>query len=320
MGWMMSRPVARPRLGASPYMPPTASLPPTTWGSYRLSWGERTYVMGILNITPDSFSLDGLASPGMTPEQVVNAAIERGLAMVAAGADMLDIGGESTRPSAASQPTLPVDVEKARVVPVIQALVAQLPRGVLISIDTSRAAVAEAALDAGAAIVNDVCGLRADPDLPRIVAARGVPVVVMSNLRGQPRRDALGDVIRQLSGSVEIALNAGVAWERIIIDPGFGFGLQGEENLDVLARLGEIKGLGRPLLVGVSRKSHIGLVLGLPVTDRLEGTAAEVALSIALGADIVRVHDVREMARVAKVADAVARGWRGFRSPEERAL
>jgi dihydropteroate synthase len=173
--------------------------------------------------------------------------------------------------------------------------------------------VAEAALDAGAHIVNDIWGLRADPAMGALVAARGVPVVLMSNLRGQERRDPLSDVLRQLAGSIDLALGAGVAWERIILDPGFGFGLRGEENLRVMARLGELRALGRPLLVGTSRKSYIGLALGgPPVTDRLEGTAATVAMCIAQGADIVRVHDVRQMARVAQMTDAVTRGWRGY--------
>jgi dihydropteroate synthase len=295
------------------------NLPPTAWHGMSLTWGERTYVMGILNITPDSFSRDGLALSNLTPASVVSAAVERALAMVAAGADMLDVGGESTRPATEGEAPLPAEVERQRVVPVIAALAAALPVRILISIDTYKASVAEAALDAGAHIVNDVWGLRADPDLAPLVASRGVPVALMSNLRGQPRRDPLSDVTRQLSGSVEIALGAGVAWERIILDPGFGFGLRGEENLEVLARLGELRALGRPLLVGVSRKAHIGLVLDTPVDDRVEGTAAEVALAIAQGADIVRVHDVREMARVGRMADAVARGWRGYQRPEERA-
>lgn len=295
------------------------NLPPTAWHGRSLTWGERTYVMGILNITPDSFSRDGLAMRDLTPASVVNAAVERALAMVAAGADMLDVGGESTRPATEGEAPLPAEVERQRVVPVIAALAAALPARILISIDTYKASVADAALDAGAHIVNDVWGLRADPDLAPLVSTRGVPVALMSNLRGQPRRDPLSDVTRQLSGSVEIALGAGVAWERIILDPGFGFGLRGEENLEVLARLGELRALGRPLLAGVSRKAHIGLVLDTPVEDRVEGTAAEVALAIAQGADIVRVHDVREMARVARMADAVARGWRGYQRPEERA-
>jgi dihydropteroate synthase len=296
-----------------------ANLPPTDWNARRLTWGERTYVMGILNITPDSFSRDGLALQELTPEAVVSRAVERGLAMVGAGADMLDIGGESTRPATEGEEPLSAETERQRVVPVIEALAAALPVHILISIDTYKASVAEAALDAGAHIVNDVWGLRADPDLAALVAARGVPVVLMSNLRGQPRRDPLSDVARQLSGSMDLALSAGVVWDRIILDPGFGFGLRGEENLEVLARLGRLRGLGRPLLVGVSRKAHIGLVLDSPVDDRVEGTAAEVALAIAQGADIVRVHDVMEMARVARVADAVARGWRGYQRPGERA-
>ena len=299
-------------------MLPPANLPPTTWDERRLTWGERTYVMGILNITPDSFSRDGLALADLTPAQVVSAAVERARAMVAAGADMLDVGGESTRPATVGEEPLPADIERARVVPVIAALAAALPSHILISIDTYKAAVAEAALDAGAHIVNDIWGLRADPALARVVAEREVPVVLMSNLRGQPRRDPLSDITRQLSGSVDIALGGGIEWTRIILDPGFGFGLHAEENLEALARLSELRSLGRPLLVGVSRKSHIGLVLDAPVDDRIEGTAAEVALSIAQGADIVRVHDVRQMARVAKVADAVVRGWRGYQQPGER--
>ena len=299
-------------------MLPPASLPPTIWGERRLTWGKRTYVMGILNITPDSFSRDGLALSDLPPAQVVSVAVEQALAMVAAGADMLDVGGESTRPSTVGVDPLPAEVERARVVPVIEALAAALPPHVLISIDTYKAAVAEAALDAGAHIVNDIMGLRADPALARVVAERGIPIVLMSNLRGQTRRDPLSDVVRQLSGCVDIALGAGIEWGRIILDPGFGFGLHAEENLEVLARLGELRSLGRPLLVGVSRKSHIGLVLDLPVDDRIEGTSAEVALSIAQGADIVRVHDVRQMARVAHVSDAVTRGWRGYQRAEER--
>lgn len=296
-----------------------ANLPPTDWDGRRLVWGERTYVMGILNITPDSFSRDGLALGDLSAEAVVSAAVERGMAMVAAGADMLDVGGESTRPATEGEEPLSAETERQRVVPVIEALAAALPAHIVISIDTSKASVAEAALDAGAHIVNDVWGLRADSALAPLVAARGVPIVLMSNLRGQPRREPLSDVLRQLAGSVDLALGAGVAWEHLILDPGFGFGLRGEENLEVLARLGDLRSLGRPLLVGVSRKAHIGLVLGTPLDDRVEGTAAEVALAIAQGADIVRVHDVKQMARVARVADAVARGWRGYQRAEERA-
>lgn len=286
------------------FVPPA----PTIWGRHELRWGSRTYVMGILNITPDSFSRDGLLLEGLTPGQVVQHALERARQMVADGADVLDVGGASSRPGAEQQP-VPVEVERQRVIPVIEALAGALPPAVMISIDTTRAEVARVALEAGAALVNDVSGARADPQMLPLVAERGVPIVLMSNLRGQPRRDPLGDVTRQLARCLERALEAGVPWEHIILDPGFGFGLVGAENLQVLARLGELRALGRPLLVGTSRKAHIGRVLGTPVEDRLEGTAATVALSIAYGADMVRVHDVRAMARVAKMADAVVRGW-----------
>jgi dihydropteroate synthase len=287
----------------------TSPLAPTAWGGHRLDWGQRTYIMGILNVTPDSFSRDGLAPEGAARERVVAAALEQAQRMVADGADMLDIGGESTRPVTEGAPSLAEEIERARVIPVIQALAASLPPEIILSIDTYKASVARAALDAGAMLVNDIWGLRADPDMARLVAERGVPVILMSNVRGQPRRDPLSDVTRQLAGSLQMALDAGIAWDKIILDPGFGFGLVGAENTQVLARLGELRALGRPLLSGTSRKSHIGLVLGSKVEDRLEGTAATVALAIAQGADIVRVHDVKEMARVARMADAVVRGW-----------
>jgi dihydropteroate synthase len=279
------------------------------WGRHRLDWGQRTYIMGILNVTPDSFSRDGLAPEGADRERVVAAAVEQAQRMVADGADMLDIGGESTRPVTEGSAPLPEAIERARVIPVIQALAATLPTEIIISIDTYKASVARAALDAGAALVNDIWGLRADPGMAGLVAERGVPVILMSNVRGQPRRDPLSDVTRQLAGSLQMALDAGIAWEKIILDPGFGFGLARAENMQVLARLGELRALGRPILSGTSRKSHIGLVLGTEVDDRLEGTAATVALAIAQGADIVRVHDVKQMARVARMADAVVRGW-----------
>lgn len=293
---------------SSPYQ--ADAYAPAVWGSYTLAWGSHTYIMGILNITPDSFSRDGMLLEGMDRDAVVRAVVAKAQRMVEEGAELLDIGGESTRPSTAQEPPLSAEVERERVVPVIEALAETLPASVILSIDTYKASTAAAALDAGASIVNDVWGLRADPEMAALVAERHVPVVLMSNLRGQPRRDPLSDVMRQLAGSIEIALKAGIPWEHIIVDPGFGFGLVADENLRVLSRLGELRALGRPMLVGTSRKSHIGLVLGTPVEDRIEGTAATVALSIAQGADIVRVHDVRQMARVARMADAVVRGWR----------
>jgi dihydropteroate synthase len=288
-----------------PYFTPA----PTAWGRHSLTWGRRTYIMGIVNVTPDSFSRDGLAFEGMAPDEILRAAEAKARRMVEDGADMIDVGGESTRPSTVDEPPLPADIERARVVPVIGALRAELPPAVIISIDTYKASTAAAALDAGADLVNDIWGLRADPELAPLVAARGVPIVLMSNLRHAERHEPVADVARALAAAVERARAAGVLWEHLILDPGFGFGLQGEENLRVLARLAELRAFGRPLLVGTSRKAHIGLVLGTPVEDRLEGTAATIALAIANGADIVRVHDVRQMARVAKMADAVVRGF-----------
>lgn len=284
---------------------------PTTWGHHTLAWGSKTWVMGILNITPDSFSQDGLAANGTATEAVVAAAVARARQMVADGAEMLDIGGESTRPATEGESPLDAATERGRVVPVIAALAAALPPSVIISIDTFKASVAEAALDAGASLVNDVTGLHADPEMAALVATRRVPAVLMSNLRGKPRYEPVSDVLRQLAASIELAMAAGIPWEHLILDPGFGFGLAGAENLRVLARLHEVRALGRPLLIGTSRKAHIGLVLGTPVDDRVEGTAATVALGIANGADIVRVHDVRQMARVVRMSDAVVRGWRG---------
>ena len=281
---------------------------PTTWGHHTLTWGSHTYVMGILNITPDSFSGDGLIAADEPRAQVIDRAIAQARQMVADGAELIDIGGESTRPSTAGAAPLPAETELERVIPVIEALAASLPPSVMLSIDTYKASVAEAALDAGAALINDISGLQGDPQMAALVASRQAPIVLMSNLRVQPRRDPLADVTRQLARSVQLALDAGIAWDYLILDPGFGFGLAGTENLRVLSRLGELRALGRPLLVGTSRKAHIGLVLGTPADDRLEGSAAAVALGIAYGADIVRVHDVRQMARVARVADAVVRG------------
>lgn len=287
---------------------------PTSWDGHTLTWGAATHVMGILNITPDSFSLDGIAFADASREQIVRTAVDRARDMIRDGATLIDVGGESTRPSTERTEPLPAHIERERVVPVIEALAAALPSHALLSIDTYKASVAAAALDAGASIVNDIWGLHADPEMAALVAERGTPIALMSNLRGQTRRDPVSDVTRQLSACVEKALSAGIAWDKIILDPGFGFGLVGADNLRVMGRLAELRALGRPLLVGTSRKAHIGLVMGTPVTDRVEGTAATVALCIAGGADIVRVHDVRQMTRVARMADAVVRGWTPERS------
>jgi dihydropteroate synthase len=281
-------------------------LPPTIWGEHRLEWGRQTYVMGVINVTPDSFSGDGIVEEKLSPDEVVQRAVQQAQAFVAEGAALIDVGGESTRPRFAS---ISMEQELARILPVIQALYAALPKDVMISIDTYKAEVARQALDAGACIINDIWGLRRDPEMAQLASERGVPVVLMANMRGYQKHEIVSDVLRFLSGSIDLALTAGVVWERIIIDPGIGFGTTPEENLTLLRRLGELRALARPILLGTSRKSTIGLVLGgLPPSERVEGTGATVALGIAQGADIVRVHDVHEMMRVVKMSDAIVRG------------
>jgi dihydropteroate synthase len=260
------------------------------------TWGARTYVMGIINVTPDSFSGDGLARD-------VSAAVAQARAFVAAGADLLDVGGESTRPGHE-----PVDeaTELARVVPAVRAIAAAA--SVPISVDTSKAAVAEAALEAGARVVNDVWALAADPRMAAVVAHAGVPVVLMHNQEGTHYRDLVPDVIAALAAHVRFAEEAGISRAQIIVDPGIGFGKTAEHNLEVIDRLDELKVLGLPILLGPSRKRFIGRILGdAPPEQRLEGTAAAVAIGIARGADIVRVHDVEAMVKVARVADAITR-------------
>lgn len=267
-------------------------------GPREFVWGARTYVVGVLNVTPDSFSGDGLGAD-------VEAALAQARRFVDEGADLLDVGGESTRPG--FQP-LPLEEEIRRVVPVIQRLVAEVD--VPVSIDTYKAVVARAGLEAGAHMVNDIWGFRYDPDMARLVAEFGVPAVVMHNQRGREFRDVIGDIRAGLEVSVAIAGRAGVPAERLLVDPGFGFGWTEVQNLEMLRRLGELRELGLPILIGTSRKSTIGAVLGLPVEERLMGTAATTTLAIASGADIVRVHDVREIVQVCRMADAVVRGWR----------
>jgi dihydropteroate synthase len=276
---------------------------PTRIGARTFTWGERTFVMGILNITPDSFSGDGL----LTDEDTVETAVRTGTRMVADGADILDVGGESTRPG--HSPTAR-DEELRRVLPVIEALRAALP-DTPISIDTTKPAVAEAALVAGADLVNDVWGVGADDALPRLAADHGVPLVVMHN-REEPRYTTfLPELIADLQRAIERALRLGVGWDGLIVDPGFGFGKTPDHNLEVLRRLEVLQVLGRPILLGTSRKSTLGRVLDVPAGDRLEATMATTALGIAHGADIVRVHDVRENVRVARMSDAIVRGtWR----------
>jgi dihydropteroate synthase len=283
-----------------------AALAATTWADHRLEWGQHTYVMGIINVTPDSFSGDGIIEEALAPDTIVARAVAQAQQFVAEGATFIDVGGESTRPNFAP---IPAEQELARVLPVIRALYAALPREVMISIDTYKAEVARQALHAGACIINDTWALRRDPAMADLASQREVPVILMANMRGYDKHEIVSDVVRFLAHSIDLALVAGVAWERIIIDPGIGFGTTPEENLTLLRRLSELRVLGRPILLGTSRKSTIGIVLGgLPASERSEGTAATVAIAIAQGADIVRVHDVREMMRVVKMSDAVVRG------------
>lgn len=279
-------------------------------GAARFNWGTRTHLMGIVNVTPDSFSHDGVIRAGDSPADYTARAVEAALQLVQEGADIIDIGGESTHPSA---PPVDAATEKQRVVPVIEALVRRV--GVPLSVDTYKAEVAESALEAGAHLVNDVWGLRRDSRMRGIVAATGAAVVVNHNWLGEERErtarnDAIGDIISELRAQVQYALEGGIGAGRIVVDPGLGFGKSVQENLEILDRLGELKSLGLPILIGPSRKGFIKRVVGAEdtATEQLdEGTAAAIALGIARGADIIRVHDLRSMLRVAKLADAVTR-------------
>jgi dihydropteroate synthase len=277
-------------------------------GPLRLAWGVRTYVMGVLNVTPDSFSGDGLLAPDATGalDAALDAALDQARRMVADGADLLDVGGASSRPGHA--PVAPRD-ETARVVPVIRAIRASLP-GTALSIDTTSTTVASAALDAGAHILNDIWGVSEDPAMVRLAAQRGVPIVLMHNRAEARYRNVVAEVVADLQRALDRALDAGVPWDHLVVDPGFGFGKTPDHNLAILEHLDALRVLGRPILLGTSRKSTLGKLLDLPPDQRVEATAATTALGIAAGADIVRVHDVRENVRTARVADAILRGWR----------
>ena len=280
----------------------TTSRGTTNIGGKVFEWGRRTYVMGVINVTPDSFSGDGIHGD-------LDAAVDQALQFQEWGADIVDVGGESARPASLYPGTEPVsaDEELARVIPVIEALAGALR--IPISVDTQKAGVAAAALAAGAAAINDVWGLTRDPDMAGVAADAGVPVVLMHNQDNTRYDDLLPDLISALGRIRDGAVRAGISLENIILDPGMGFGKTAQHNLEILRRLDELQVLERPLLIGMSRKSTIGHVLDLPVDDRVEGTGATVALSIAKGADVVRVHDVKEMVRVARMSDAVVRGW-----------
>ncbi len=290
-------------------------MKPLNIANHTFEWGTRTYVMGILNVTPDSFSGDGLLARG----DALRLSLEQAAHFLEAGADILDVGGESTRPG--SQPVSAAE-EIERVVPVIRQIAHHFPQA-LISIDTYKASVAQAAFDAGAHLLNDVWGLRADPDLAGVAARYQAPVILMHNRSnsanvevrerlgatylGAEYADLLGEVKQELLQSVELARRAGVDESRIILDPGIGFGKSVAHNLELINRLDEIRALGFPVLLGPSRKSFIGFTLDLPPDQRLEGTAAAVAVGIVRGADIIRVHDVLQMVRVARMTDAIVR-------------
>jgi dihydropteroate synthase len=283
--------------------------------SDELVLGRRTLVMGVLNVTPDSFSDGGSF---LDPQR----AVEHALKMEQAGADLLDIGGESTRPGSTGTAA---DAELARILPVLKALLGVLK--IPISIDTRKSEVAEAAISAGAQIINDVSGLRNDPRIAEVASRHGVPLILM-HMRGEPQtmqkkpfaRDVMKDVTQGLRASISIARKAGIAKSQIIIDPGIGFGKSFEQNYELLRKLPELAKLGYPLLVGTSRKGFLGATLAragksAPAEERLWATAASVTASILGGAHIVRVHDVKEMAQVARVADCLldAANCRNFR-------
>ena len=260
----------------------------------RFVWGTRTYVMGIVNLSPESFSGDGLSD--------LQDAVEQARRMADEGADIIDVGGQSTRPGFDE---LSVEEELRRVIPAVRAIVdaVDLP----VSIDAYRRPVAEAALDAGAHLLNDIHGFRYDASMASLAAKRGVPAIVMHNQRAREFHDTIADIRAGFEATLQIAKDAGLAREQLILDPGFGFGWTVPQNLEMLRRLGELRDLGLPLLVGTSRKSTIGAVLEAPEDQRAWGTAATVAIAIANGADIVRVHDVAQMTQVARMADAIVR-------------
>jgi dihydropteroate synthase len=278
----------------------------TRCGNTEFRWGERTYVMGIVNLSPDSFSGDGISDPEQAVAQAQRLASE--------GADIVDVGGVSTRPG--SSP-IAVEEEIRRVIPVIEKLAPLSP--VPVSVDTYKSEVARLALQAGAAMLNDQWGLKHDRRLAELAAKWGVPLVLMSNQRDRGGYDAgvqrdksdyqdvMAEVISSLSRSLEMALGMGVPAENIILDPGIGFGKTWQQDAEIIWRLRELKALGRPVLIGPSRKSLIKMVLNLPADERVEGTAAVVAIGIANGADMVRVHDVKQMVRVSRMSDAIVR-------------
>lgn len=272
-------------------------------GRHRIEIGRRTIIMGILNVTPDSFSDGGLY---MDPDLAGRRAVE----MVEEGADIIDVGGESTRPGA---DPVPVEEEMRRVIPVISRLVKEIP-DVPISVDTYKAEVARAAIEEGASIVNDISAMRMDPGMVDVISESSVGVILMhmkgtpKDMQLNPRYDhPISEIYEFLQERAEFAESRGIDRSRIVVDPGIGFGKDLDHNLEIIRRIREFRSLGFPVLIGPSRKSFIGKVLGLPVDERVEGTGAVVSIAIAYGADIVRVHDVKEMARVARMTDSIVR-------------
>jgi len=275
-------------------MKPTLYKRTYTWGDTKLTLGSRTLIMGILNVTPDSFSDGGLWND---PDK----AVEHALRMAADGADIIDIGGESTRPG---HEPVSLDEELSRVLPIIESIHAAAPQ-LILSVDTYKAEVARRAIAAGAHIINDVWGGKADPDMAAVMAAADCPVILMHNRHNREYNDLITDITADLQESIDMALAAGVKPENIVLDPGIGFAKDYKENLQTMMSLDELTGLGYPLLLGTSRKKFIRTVLDLPPSDVIEGTAATVAFGIAQGCQIVRVHDVAPIKRTVMMCDAM---------------
>jgi len=271
----------------------------TRAGNTEFRWGVKTYIMGIVNLSPDSFSGDGIGGD-------VGRAAEQAHQMIADGADIIDVGGESTRPGTAPRSIEDAGPELNLVIPVIKRLAREVKTP--ISVDTYRSRVASKALEAGATVLNDIWGLKKDPALAKLAVEAKAPLILMANQREMPTKVGIvAKVIAYLQEGIDIALEAGVPPENIIVDPGIGFGKTFEQNLELINRLAELKSLGKPILLGTSRKSFIGLALDLPADQRLEGNLAVTAIGIANGADIVRVHDVKQTALVCKMSDAIIR-------------
>ena len=276
-----------------------AQLAPTRCGNAEFRWGERTYIMGIINLSPDSFSGDGIGDD-------IEAAVALAKCMAAEGADILDIGGESTRPGTEPVSADAIDHELRLVIPLIERLASEL--SVPLSVDTYKSAVASRAVQAGASMINDIWGLKWDPRIAQVAAERKVPLILMSNQRdANVQGDIMAEITADLKRAINLAVKVGIKRENIIIDPGVGFGKTLEQNLKIVDRLAELKLLGQPILLGTSRKSMIGLTLDLPPEERVEGTAATLAIGIANGADLMRVHDVKQMVRVCRMSDAIIR-------------